>query len=104
MTHTIDLGHSHIWHFTVWKPDRVLNPQYAHLPDLDPHGGIIDHLTPSGEPCRGAVTFDTPTAREVFPKSHFWRLVSRDPLTIEPSILCGCGDHGFIRSGEWIPA
>lgn len=33
-----------------------------------------------------------------------WTLVSRDPLHVEPSILCGCGEHGFIRDGKWIPA
>lgn len=32
-------------------------------------------------------------------------LVSRDPLHVEPSILClSCGDHGFIRDGKWVPA
>lgn len=30
------------------------------------------------------------------------RVVSRDPLTIEPSILCpDCGTHGFITEGRW---
>ena len=106
MIDIFDLGHNHSWRFTTWKPDRALNPQYAHLPDLVPCGGIIDHLTPTGEPCRGAVTFDTPTARAVFTnETHFWRLVTRDPLTLEPSIVCQrCGDHGFIRGGKWIPA
>lgn len=30
-------------------------------------------------------------------------LLSDDPLTIEPSVLCpaGCGDHGYIRGGVW---
>lgn len=29
-------------------------------------------------------------------------IVSRDPLTVSPSILCpDCGLHGYIRSGEW---
>ena len=33
------------------------------------------------------------------------RLVSRDPLHVEPSILCAaCGDHGFIRDGKWVKA
>lgn len=33
------------------------------------------------------------------------QVVSMDPLTIEPSILCpDCGTHGFIRHGEWIAA
>lgn len=37
-----------------------------------------------------------------------WELVSKDPLTISPSILCvpphGCGIHGFITDGKWVPA
>lgn len=34
------------------------------------------------------------------------RLVSEEPLHIEPSILCpvGCGDHGFVREGRWVSA
>lgn len=34
------------------------------------------------------------------------RLVSEDPLHVEPSVLCsaGCGDHGFVREGRWISA
>lgn len=31
-------------------------------------------------------------------------LVSADPLTISPSLLCRCGDHGWLRDGRWIPA
>jgi hypothetical protein len=37
-----------------------------------------------------------------------WTLVSADPITITPSILCandqGCGIHGFITDGKWVPA
>ena len=33
-----------------------------------------------------------------------WQLVSRDPLTISPSVLCGeCKVHGFITDGKWVP-
>lgn len=34
------------------------------------------------------------------------RIVRRDPLTIEASIACsqGCGFHGFVRDGKWVPA
>jgi hypothetical protein len=34
------------------------------------------------------------------------RLVCADPLTVEGSLLCpmGCGAHGFIRNGSWVPA
>ena len=31
-------------------------------------------------------------------------LVAYDPLTVAPSLLCACGDHGFIRDGKWVPA
>lgn len=36
-----------------------------------------------------------------------WSVISRDPLTLSPSILCsdpGCKDHGFIENGKWRPA
>lgn len=25
-------------------------------------------------------------------------------VTLEPSVLCSCGDHGFVRGGRWVPA
>jgi len=32
-------------------------------------------------------------------------LVSRDPVTISPSILCSdCQTHGFITDGQWVQA
>jgi hypothetical protein len=31
-----------------------------------------------------------------------WKVVTEEPLTLEPSILCrACGDHGHIRNGKW---
>lgn len=33
---------------------------------------------------------------------HGHQVVSRDPLTISPSILCtDCGTHGFVTNGVW---
>lgn len=33
-----------------------------------------------------------------------WHLISAQPLTIAPSVLCiACGHHGFIRDGKWVP-
>lgn len=34
------------------------------------------------------------------------RLISEEPLHIEASVACaaGCGDHGYIRDGRWVPA
>lgn len=37
--------------------------------------------------------------------SRGWTLISVEPLTISPSIRCGnCGEHGFIRDGQWVSA
>jgi hypothetical protein len=34
-----------------------------------------------------------------------WTLVSEEPLTLTPSVLCrSCGHHGFITDGKWVPA
>lgn len=98
------LGHGHIATFTVWMPDRDLNPQYGDLPDVDPFGIMLDHPTPDGAPCTGSVIFDSEAARRVCPDSAYWTVESLDPLTLSPSILCGCGDHGYIREGRWVPA
>lgn len=33
------------------------------------------------------------------------RVVNRDPLTVEASVLClGCQDHGWFRDGRWVSA
>jgi hypothetical protein len=93
--------------FYVWKPDRELNPQYEGIPDLDPAGVIIDHpRLDNGEPCSGAVNFYSEAHKEISfgNKRITWTVESLDPLTISPSVLCrGCGDHGFIRDGRWVP-
>jgi hypothetical protein len=34
-----------------------------------------------------------------------WTVVTKDPLTVTPSIHnTGCGCHGFITDGKWVPA
>jgi hypothetical protein len=106
MSESIDIGHGHVISFTKWAPDRDLNPQYDGLPDVDPWGVIVDHPRPDGTPCVGsAATFDGPVVRQIDPTRPVWTVESLDPLTISPSLLCrGCGDHGFIREGRWVPA
>ena len=29
-------------------------------------------------------------------------IVSDDPVTITPSILCECGAHGYVTDGRWV--
>jgi len=100
----LDLGSGHWLSFTSWAPDRFCNPQYAHLPDDDRIGGIITHELPGGKMCQGSIWFDKPVVREVFPGRPVWTVHSWEPLTLSPSFLCHCGDHGFIREGKWVNA
>lgn len=103
--HSFDLGHGHRGEFEQWAPDRELNPGVAHLPDVERWGMLIFHTSAeTGKPCAGFVTFAGQVQREVSPHQVTWDVQCWDPLTITPSVLCSCGDHGFIREGRWVPA
>lgn len=106
MSESFDLGHGHTARFTCWAPDRHLNPQYDGIPDVERWGLIVDHPRPDGSPCIGSfATFDGPVQRQVHPGAPKWAVESLDPLTLSPSLLCrDCGDHGFVRNGQWINA
>jgi hypothetical protein len=69
------------------------------------HAGLIhSHTRPGdGKPCAGGILFDLPGATEAHPGRPLWHLVSIDPLTVTPSLLCSCGSHGFITDGKWVP-
>jgi len=99
----IELGHDHWLRWVAWAPDRELNPQYAHLPDMPRYAAIVRHTKPDGDQCEGMITFDSPVAREL-ERGEMWNVASWDPLTLSPSLLCHCGDHGFIVDGRWVPA
>jgi hypothetical protein len=128
-----DLGDGVYFRWLAFAPDRNLNPQYAHLPDNDRTGIIVGHFHPEGvcaahrdlnwqlnggcntDPelctnrCEGGVLFDTPENHRGTSDPPLWQVISLDPLHIEPSILMtpgkgGCGLHGFIRDGRWVPA
>lgn len=106
----LDFGSGVTGRFACWAPDRDLNPGLAHLPDVDRYALIWQHPRPDGDgTCHSALTFDSPTARELEPGKPLWVVESWDPLTLSPSILCspdkgGCGLHGYIRDGQWVPA
>lgn len=54
--------------------------------------------------CCGFVFFDVPTEARC-QGTPVWQVASLDPLTLSPSLLCrGCGNHGFIKNGKWVPA
>lgn len=101
----IDLGHDVRYTFASWAPDRELNPQYAHLPDVDRYMLLLEHDC-DGRRVANGCTLDSEVSRELDPDPRpRWQVVSWEPLTLDPSILCrGCQMHGWIRAGVWIPA
>jgi hypothetical protein len=93
VTNRIDIGGGHeISYYTYGDDDTSV--------------GLIDwHKKPDGSPCPGgSILFDLPQ-NEDFPRTARWQVLSQDPLTLSPSLLCTiCGDHGWIREGVWVPA
>lgn len=101
----IDLGDGHTAEWEGWHPDRELNPQLEEVPDVDKWGLTIYHTSPTGRNCAGFVTLDGDVQRRVEPnRTNRWTVESWDPLTLSPSVLCSCGDHGWIREGRWVRA
>jgi uncharacterized protein DUF6527 len=97
--------------WTSWKPDRELNPQYEGIPDVERWGMILDHPDARNTAQRhhSGITFAGPVQAQIDPSRPAWQVESWEPLTLSPSILCnvdksGCGLHGFIRQGLWVPA
>lgn len=106
----LDFGQGVTGRFASWSPDRDLNPDLAHVPDVDRYALIWEHPRPDGQGlCHSALTLDSPSARQLEPGKPMWTVESWDPLTLSPSILCspdkgGCGIHGYIRDGRWVAA
>lgn len=106
----IDLGGGFAATFFTWDPNRDLNPQYVDVASVE-RAGII--LWKDGVAI-AAPWFDTPETRAIpwTGKRVFWRVVSLDPLHLEPSIQTYRYEgghhvpdhHGFIRGGRWVPA
>jgi hypothetical protein len=87
----LDIGHDHV--LTLITPEGGSRPVSAD----------VAHLTPDGKPCTGWIPFDVPAHERLSPERK-WQVESWDPLTLSPSLACGCGDHGFVREGRWVPA
>ena len=93
------LGHDHHISFTwLMGQDRATEK---------PNGGIVRHKRKDGATCEYSIVFDGEWAREHMPNRTRWTVESWEPLTLSPSLRClaeGCGDHGFIKQGKWVPA
>lgn len=79
------------------------------------HGGepgnqerlLILHRTPAGEECWANIGVDSPAHHALPPERRsklLWKVESWDPVTLSPSIACGCGAHGWVRAGKWVSA
>jgi hypothetical protein len=99
-------------HFFLWSYGSVEYFEDCGWPhdtrdgeDLVLTGIITYHRLLNGNCCGGFLSFALPLR----PSKHeadraVWDVHSLDPLTIAPSVLCHCGDHGFIRDGCWVSA
>ncbi len=75
-----------------------------HTGAADYSGAILEHpvlpsIVPvhSGGVCMGSIWF----AGDGHGHPE-WTVRSESPLTLEPSLLCHCGFHGFVREGRWV--
>lgn len=106
----LDLGDDHYLSFVSWKPDYLPANVALYgepLPNVEKAGCSIWHLSEKDENWHsGFVTFDVPETKkmELGKKTNKWQVESWEPLTLSPSILCSCGDHGFVREGKWVKA
>lgn len=106
-----DLGSGHSLRYIHWSPDRELNPQYEGIPDVEKYMALVRHdLQPDDKYCKdqgyceAGITFAGEVQRRIDADRPSWTVESWDPLTVSPSLLCHCGDHGFIREGKWVVA
>jgi len=93
MTDRIDIGCGHSFAFVEYKGDE--------------HAAIDEyHLTKDGKECKGFIPLKGGSWVNEFGKDlGAWDVISLDPLTLSPSLLCRvCGSHGFIRDGKWVEA
>jgi hypothetical protein len=106
----IPIGDDHAISYYGWAPDRDLNPQYADWPDAPKAGCHVAHVLRPDDGqawcrergyCMGAIMFEGQLPPG---DGSYWQVQSWEPLTVSPSLLCHCGDHGFIREGRWVRA
>lgn len=92
------IGEGRVLDFTAWLAEDGV--RYI-------IGAIETHPSPkTRKACMGHIYFDVhELPPDIAGESPRWDVESFSPLTLSPSILCrGCGNHGYIREGKWVPA
>lgn len=104
------LDDDHFLVFTMWAPDDIPSNRKLYgtpVPRVEKYGALIRHYIKkkdgSIELCEGSILFDGEWQRYNNKGGHatFWRVDCWEPLTVTPSLICHCGDHGAIREGRW---
>lgn len=103
-----------IWDSTIWidlDSDHFLRWNTNRTEDGFPFTGTVKHKN-SGQcnvctgDCQSGILLENcpPKFREKYGGGlhNVWQIESWEPLTLSPSLLCHCGDHGFIRGGRWV--
>lgn len=81
---SVYLDEHHAYRFVEFEGERV---------------GITEFHYTGDHWCAGFVAFKN------YDPVHGWDVVSTEPLTLSPSLLCLlCNSHGFIRDGKWVQA
>lgn len=101
----LDLGDGHWLEWIGFAPDRSIAKNaetYKDVPDDPKAGAIVTHTTDKTESglCAGYIGINP----RVNTRDATWQVQSWEPLTLSPSLLCTCGDHGFIRANKWVRA
>lgn len=97
----LDLGDKHWLQFWSWNA-RVSSDPEGPTRGQPWHGAIVVHEKDDGKMCEGSVTWEPGHQ----PDSRTWDIEGEpgEHMTLSPSLLCHCGDHGYIRDGKWVRA
>lgn len=100
-TEPIDIGHGLTAALRMAESDMAPEGSHPGWKAGDVLGVLLTH------PCAkrdGQVVHDFIPVN--YMPSRDWNLVSRDPITLAPSVhyVGCCGLHGFVQEGKWIPA
>lgn len=73
--------------------------RFVQAHDSERRVGITEFHRAGDRWCAGFVAFKN------YDSDHGWDVLSEDPLSLSPSLLCRlCGSHGWIRNGTWVQA
>jgi hypothetical protein len=104
----VDIGHGHAISLR-WVEIRHSRITSSGIEQLEPKlilGGLRDRHSGCGRGIDGWIPFAN-AEEPVGPNPHGWTVENWDPehFTLSPSLLCmTCGDHGWIRDGQWVQA